>query len=642
MFKKYFIWESYIYAPFGNLIMRILQLHCDHIEYTPTKKEIRSAEDIENTQTRRLEELVVVFVAIEDGDDSSVAKNATSQIKDSMGKIGCKKLLLYPYAHLSSNLAKPSVAMKLLQEMEDNASDLDVSHSPFGWTKSYKIQVKGHPLAESSKVVTKNSDDSKPDEEITSDALKGESKIRSYWKIMSPDGTMTNIGDFDFSKNKKLEVLAKYESAKIRKVDQPPPHVALMKKMGISDYEPASDSGNMRFYPNGRLIKSLIERYVTDRVKEYGGYEVETPIMYDSEHPSMVSYFNRFPARQYNIDSEGKKLFLRFAACFGQFLMANQYQLSYKNLPYKLYELTRYSFRREQSGELVGLRRLRAFTMPDCHAFCKDIDQAVDEIKIRFDLSQSVLRNLGINEDDYEMAIRFTEDFYNSNKPAIEEIVKKHGRPVLVEMWKEKFFYFVLKWELNFVDSFGKASALSTDQIDVENGDRYGIDFVDENNVKQHPIILHNSPSGAIERIIYVLLEKAARDSHEGRKPQFPLWLAPTQVRIIPLKEEFNEFTEKLSDRISENDIRVDIDDRNESIGKRIREAEREWIQYILVIGEKEAGSQNLSIRDRQTGAVRELSFEEFMSEINKQTNGKPTTKLNLPKYLSKRPKLMV
>ncbi len=146
-----------------------------------------------------------------------------------------------------------------------------------------------------------------------------------------------------------------------------------MKKLGIADYEPASDSGNMRFFPNGRLIKSLIERYVTDRVKEYGGYEVETPIMYDSEHPSMVSYFNRFPARQYNIDSEGKKLFLRFAACFGQFLMANHFQLSYKNLPYKLYELTRYSFRREQSGELVGLRRLRAFTMPDCHAFCKDI-----------------------------------------------------------------------------------------------------------------------------------------------------------------------------------------------------------------------------------------------------------------------------
>jgi len=622
--------------------MRILQLHCDSIEYTPTKKEIKSAEDIENPQTQRLEELVVVFVAIEDGDDSSVAQNAISQIKESMQKIGCKKLLLYPYAHLSSNLAKPSVAISLLKEMESSSSELEVSHSPFGWTKSYKLQVKGHPLAESSKVVTKDSPSTKSDSELTSEALEGESKIRSIWKIMSPDGTLSNIGDFDFSKHPKLEILAKYEAAKQRHVDQPPPHVALMKKMGIADYETASDSGNMRFFPNGRLIKSLIERYVTDRVKEYGGYEVETPIMYDSEHPSMVSYFNRFPARQYNIDSDGKKLFLRFAACFGQFLMANHFQMSFKNLPYKLYELTRYSFRREQSGELVGLRRLRAFTMPDCHAFCGDMTQAIDEIKVRFDLSQSVLENLGIQKTDYDMAIRFTEDFYNENKSTIEELVKKNGKPVLVEMWTEKFFYFVLKWEFNFIDNLGKASALSTDQIDVENGDRYGIEFVDENNNKKHPIILHNSPSGAIERIIYALLEKAATDSHEGRKPQLPLWLSPTQVRIIPLKEEFYDFCEKLTDKISANSVRVDIDDRNESIGKRIREAEKEWIRYILVIGEKEANSENLSIRDRTTGAVRELSFDEFITEINEQTKDKPFTGLNFPKHISKRPNLMV
>jgi len=235
------------------------------------------AEDIENPETKRFEEIVVAFVAIEDGDDSSVAQNAISQIKNSMEKIGCKKLLLYPYAHLSSNLAKPSVAITLLKEMEDNASDLEISHSPFGWTKSYNIQVKGHPLAESSKVITKDSTDSKDDD--TSEALKSESKIRSYWKIMSTDGTMTSIGDFDFSNHKKLEILAKHESAKQRSVDEAPPHVALMKKMAIADYEPASDSGNLRFFPNGRLIKSLIEQYVTDRVKEYGGYEVETPIM---------------------------------------------------------------------------------------------------------------------------------------------------------------------------------------------------------------------------------------------------------------------------------------------------------------------------------------------------------------------------
>ena len=415
-----------------------------------------------------------------------------------------------------------------------------------------------------------------------------------------------------------------------------------MKKLAIADYEPASDHGNMRYFPNGRLIKGLLEQYVTNKVKDYGGYEVETPIMYDSHHPSMESYFNRFPARQYNIDADGKKLFLRFAACFGQFLMAHDFQMSYKNLPYRLYELTRYSFRREQSGELVGLRRLRAFTMPDCHAFCKDIPQAIDEFRKRFDLSRDILSNVGIEHDDYEMAIRFTEDFYNENKELILDMVKKIDKPVLVEMWKERFFYFVLKWEFNFVDNLGKASALSTDQIDVENGKRYGIEFVDENNTTMNPIILHNSPSGAIERVMYALLEKCAKDAKEGRKPMFPLWLAPTQVRIIPLKDDFLEFSQQLSDKLTAQNIRVDIDDRNESIGKRIRESEKEWIRYVLVIGEKEVGSVNLSVRDRTQSDVKEISLNNFVEEIAKQNLDKPHSTLNLPPLLSKRPIIQV
>ncbi len=616
--------------------MRVLQLHCDSIEYTPTKKEIKSAEEIEPKKTV-LEEVVVCFIAIENDDDSTVGKTAIYEIQESMKKIGCKKLLLYPYAHLSSDLASPNTGLSILKEMESAAIDISVTRAPFGWTKAFSIKVKGHPLAESSKVFSKDSS-----KEKTSTALESESKIRSYWYIMTPDGKMEEIQKFNFSDHKQLEILAKYESTKKRSVDEPPPHVNLMKKLAIADYEPASDSGNMRFYPNGRLIKSQIEQYVTNKIRDYGGVEVETPIMYDSYHPSMKSYFNRFPARQYSIDSEGKHLFLRFAACFGQFLMASDFQLSYKNLPYKLYELTRYSFRREQSGELVGLRRLRAFTMPDCHAFCKDIPQAIDEFRKRFDLSREVLTGLGIEENDYEVGIRFTEDFYDKNKDLIKQMVTNIGKPVLIEMWKEKFFYFVLKWEFNFIDNLGKASALSTDQIDVENAKRYGITFTNEKNEQQNPIILHNSPSGAVERVIYALLEKFAKQIKEGKRPQFPLWLAPTQVRLIPLKDDFLEFTNELANRLTEQNIRVDIDDRNDTIGKRIRDAEKEWISYVLVIGEKEINSPSLSVRDRATGDVRQLSIEDFVKEIKDATSDKPIAKLNSAVLLSQRPQIMV
>ncbi|MDE1813299.1 MAG: threonine--tRNA ligase [Thaumarchaeota archaeon] len=616
--------------------MRILQLHCDYIEYTPVKKEIKSAEEID-PQSKRLEEIVVAFVAVEESDNEVVAKKAIVEISESMQKIGCSKLLLYPYAHLSSKLASPTTALLLLQDMEKNATGLEVHRAPFGWTKSYKLQVKGHPLAENSKTITAGEE-----KDSSSNALKAESKIISYWHILTPDGKLHDIDKFNFAKCQNLEVLAKYEAAKKRAVDEPPPHVKLMKKLAIADYEPASDAGNMRFYPNGRLMKSLIERYVTDKVMEYGGFEVETPIMYDSHHPSMESYFHRFPARQYSIDSEGKHLFLRFAACFGQFLMAKDFQLSYKNLPLKLYELTRYSFRREQSGELVGLRRLRAFTMPDCHAMCMDMNQAKEEFRKRFELSRDVIKGLGIESEDYEMAIRFTEEFYNENKSLIEEIVAKIGKPVLVEMWKERFFYFVLKWEFNYVDNLGKASALSTDQIDVENGKRYNIEFMDDTNKPQNPIILHNSPSGAIERVIYTLLEKAAKDQREGRKPMFPLWLAPTQVRLIPVKPEFLNYCEKLADKLTENDIRVDVDDRNESVGKSIRDAETEWIRYIIVIGEKEVNSTTLSIRDRKSKDPHNISVEEFIANIKEETKGKPFMRINMGRSVAKRPQIMV
>ena len=616
--------------------MRILQLHCDYVEYTPVKKEIKSAEELD-PQSKRLEEVVVAFVAVEESDNSDVAKRAIGEISESMKKVGCTKLLLYPYAHLSSKLASPTTALLLLKEMESNAPGLEVHRAPFGWTKSYKLQVKGHPLAENSKTITAGEE-----KESSSNALKAESKIQSFWHILTPDGKLHEIEKFNFAKYPNLEVLAKYEAAKKRAVDEPPPHVKLMKKLAIADYEPASDAGNMRFYPNGRLMKSLIERYVTDKVMEYGGFEVETPIMYDSHHPSMESYFHRFPARQYSIDSEGKHLFLRFAACFGQFLMAKDFQLSYKNLPLKLYELTRYSFRREQSGELVGLRRLRAFTMPDCHAMCMDMNQAKEEFRKRFELSRDVIKGLGIDDTDYEMAIRFTEEFYNENKALIEEIVAKLGKPVLVEMWKERFFYFVLKWEFNYVDSSGKASALSTDQIDVENGKRYNIDFMDTENKPQNPIILHNSPSGAIERVIYTLLEKAAKDQREGRKPMFPLWLAPTQVRLIPVKPEFLEHCEKLADTLTESNIRVDVDDRNESVGKSIRDAETEWIRYIIVIGEKEANSTMLSIRDRKLKEPRNLSVAEFIADVQEETKGKPFMRINMGRSVAKRPQIMV
>jgi threonyl-tRNA synthetase len=412
-----------------------------------------------------------------------------------------------------------------------------------------------------------------------------------------------------------------------------------MKRLEIADYELGSDPGNIRWYPKGRLIKSLLEQFVTSKMTAYGAMEVETPIMYDFNHPSLADYLNRFPARQYLLKTEDKVLFLRFAACFGQFLMVHDAQISYRHMPLKIYELTRYSFRREKSGEVVGLRRLRAFTMPDCHAFCTDLEQAKKELVTRFNLCIDVLSDIGLSKDDYEMAIRFTKDFYEENKEFVAGLAKIFGKPLLSEVWAERFFYFTLKWDFNFVDNQDKAAALSTDQIDVENAKRYEITYTDEKGEKQYPLILHCSPSGAIERCIYALLEKAYKEQQNGKLPMFPLWLSPTQVRLIPMSDKYLEKVEEIAKEIETHCIRVDIDDRAFTLQKRVREAETEWVPYVIVVGQREIESGVLPIRDREAhGKIQTMKLNELTTKIQSKLKDKPFKPLPLPRSLSKRP----
>jgi threonyl-tRNA synthetase len=196
--------------------------------------------------------------------------------------------------------------------------------------------------------------------------------------------------------------------------------------------------------------------------------------------------------------------------------------------------------------------------------------------------------------------------------------------------------------EFNYIDGTGKASALSTDQIDVENGRRYGIEFVDDKGKKKNPIILHNSPSGAVERVMFAILENCAKVLREGGKPSLPLWLAHTQVRIIPVSTEQLDMCRKIYTFLSARNVRTDIDDRNESVANKIRQSETEWINYAIVIGEVETQTGRLVVRDRNQGKQREMTLDQLADEIRSFVNGRPHLPLNLPAYLSKRPQIMV
>ncbi|MBE0516411.1 MAG: threonine--tRNA ligase [Methanophagales archaeon] len=631
--------------------MQLLFIHSDYIEYE-AKEKTRIAEEIEDARKReRIEEALVVFVAVERGDAANaryIVERAAEETRSIVEKVNAERVVLYPYAHLSSELASPEQSVEILGELAEylHASGIEVKRAPFGWYKSFTLSCKGHPLSELSRKITvlEGAEVKEAEVERESKALEAEEKAVSHFFFMDEQGNLVGTADFEFEDNQEnLRTFFQYESEKRREVDKIPPHVELMKRLEIADYEPSSDPGNLRFYPKGKLIKTLLEEYVRESVAEYGAVEVETPIMYSVWHPSLKDYLERFPARQYSMVGKGGKpdLFLRFSACFGQFLMSNEMSMSYKNLPLKIFELAP-SFRKEKRGELVGLRRLRKFTMPDMHTFCKSMEEALAEFKKQFELCMRVLEEIGFSPTSYEVAIRFTRDFYEdeANKEFVEDLVRIAGKPVLIEIWDQRFFYFVLKFEFNFVDALGKASALSTVQIDVENAERYGIIYTDADGARKSPIILHCSPSGAIERCMYALLEKSYLDKEEGFLPMLPLWLSPTQVRIIPVAERHLEYIEELLPVL--NGIRVDVDDRDETVSKKIRDAGREWIPYVAVVGEKEVERKTLNVTIRgesnqEEQKVEAMSAVELKKRIEDELKTRPFRKLPLSYKLSER-----
>lgn len=627
--------------------MKILFIHADGIKWELKKKAIKQAEDVSKTEkAKNVKDCLVSFIAVEAADErqpKGVAQKAVNEILDVCKQVKAKTVVVYPYAHLSSNLATPTHALNILKEIETQlkGKKVKVYRAPFGWYKGFELKCKGHPLSELSREFGPAEV-----EALVSESLKQEEKVKSEWYILEPNGKLNpiqlidkktgKIEGFDFSKFQNLEKFAAYEMAKSRIVTQEPPHIKLMKRLEIADYEPGSDPGNMRWYPKGRLIKSLLEEWVTQKVKKYGAMEIESPVMYDFEHPALKDYLNRFPARQYIVESAKKKFFLRFSACFGQFLMNASMNLSYRHLPLKMYELTRYSFRLEKAGELTGLRRLRAFTMPDMHTICTDLEQAKEEYINQFQLCMECLADLGFSDGSYETAIRFTKDFWSKNRDFVLKLVKLLKRPVLIEMWNFRYAYFDPKFEFNFVDALDKASALSTVQIDHENAQRYGVKYTDADGKERFPTILHCSPSGGLERCIYAMLEKAWKTNPE--RATLPFWLSPVQIRICPVNDKFVKFAEELAERFEKDRLRVDIDDRAETVEKKIRDAEMEWIPLIIVVGEKEKKSGKLAVRFRETGKVEQMEVDDVLKWAKSKIEGKPFKTLSLPKMLTKRP----
>jgi len=609
--------------------MRVLLIHADHFGYE-IKEPTKLAEELPAGHAKKhsFKEALVVFSTIESSDDNVVAisEAAATDIAEVFAQVKAQRIVLYPYAHLSPNLAPKKLAIEALKatEVALTAKGIEVHRAAFGWYKAFEISCKGHPLSELSREYT-------AEKKITREEVV--EKIRSEHYILTPDGKEYPV---DLENIDSTTVLDEHPSLKKfilaeevgRTKGTEPPSIKAMQRLELVDYEEASDRGHFRMFPKGHLVFSLLEQWAQEiALDRIGAIQIDTPILYDWSFPDIRSQGMSFHERHYTLKTEENREFvLRFAGDFGLFRMMKGATLSYRNLPLRVYEFSK-SFRLEQRGELTGLKRLRAFHMPDVHCFTKDIEDGWKEYMLLYKNYADLADATGV---EYAVAFRIVKEFYDKYKDNLIELLRYSKKAAFIEVLSEMKHYWAVKHEFQGIDSVGGAVQLSTVQLDVEDAARYGILYTDSDGKKKGCIICHSS-IGSIERWIYVLLEEALK--HD--KPSLPFWIAPTQIRLIPVTNEFVVECEKIADALAP--ARVDVDDMDDKVGKKIRNAEMEWINMIVVYGDKERTSNVLPVRMR-SGGVKTMTLDELKAEAHSLMKGYPSARLPLPRHLSKRP----
>jgi len=416
-----------------------------------------------------------------------------------------------------------------------------------------------------------------------------------------------------------------------------PPHIRLMRQLELIDYEPASDVGHFRFYPKGALLKSLLEAYAhMIAVDMIGAMRIETPIMYRLSQKDIAEQAEKFLEKDYRIKlGKGKELLLRFAGDFGLFSIMKNVHMSQRQLPVRVFELSP-SFRLEKRGECVGLRRLRAFHMPDIHCFCRDYEQGKEEFAMITRRYDELVRGLGI---DYVLVFRVVEAHYEQTKDMIIQLAKDLGQPTLVELMPEMTHYWNVKNEFQFVDAVGGTGQLSTVQLDITDAERYGITYVNERGEEMGCIIVHTS-IGSIERLIYGLLESAVKRQRRGLLPMLPVWLSPVQVVVVPVADRHTDHAYQIVARLRDQQVRAVLDDRAKTVSWKVRDAGRHWVPYVAVVGDREVREGHLTVTVREDSApdkpsTQRMTLDHLVERVHAACKNKPFQQLSMPDRMS-------
>ena len=445
-------------------------------------------------------------------------------------------------------------------------------------------------------------------------AIKLTSVAGAYWRGDEHKKMLTRIYGITFPKQKMLdEWIVLMEEAKKRD------HRKIGKEMELFMFSQAVGSGLPMWLPKGAMLRDRLEAFLRKVQKKYGYEQVITPHIGNVNLYKTSGHFQKYGKDSFQVittPQEGEEFMLKPMNCPHHCEIYKFKPRSYKDLPVRFAEFGTV-YRYEQSGELHGLTRVRGFTQDDAHLFCTP-DQLKDEFKKVIDIIFTIFKALDFENFTAQVSLRDpnnkekyigSDENWEKAERAIIAAAEEKGLKTIVELGEAAFYG--PKLDFMVKDAIGRKWQLGTIQVDYNLPERFDLEYTGADNQKHRPVMIHRAPFGSMERFVAVLIE------HTGGK--FPLWLTPDQVVVLPISEKYNDYAEKVVNFLNNSDIRTVLDDRNEKIGRKIRDNELKKIPYMLIVGEQEMNENKVSVRRQGEGDKGSMSTEEFAEMINKE-----------------------
>ncbi len=436
----------------------------------------------------------------------------------------------------------------------------------------------------------------------------------AYWRGDEKNKMLTRVYAVTFPKQAELEeFLRLLEEAKKRD------HRKLGKELGLFTFSQKVGSGLPMWLPKGADLRGRLQAFLTNAQRKMGYVQVITPHIGSKELYETSGHWEKYGKDSFQpiaTPQEGEYYLLKPMNCPHHCEIFNAEPRSYRDLPLRLAEFgTVYRF--EQTGELHGLTRVRGFTQDDAHIFCTN-DQVKEEVGKVIDLVLYIFKTLDFPDFLAQVSLRDpnnpskyigSDENWEKAERAIQEVAQEKGLKTVVEYGEAAFYGPKLDFMVR--DAIGRKWQLGTVQIDYNLPERFELEYTGSDNQKHRPVMIHRAPFGSMERFVAILIEHCAG--------QFPIWLTPEQVRILPVSEKFNDYAQKVSSELNSYDIRALVDERNEKVGKKIRDAEVEKVPYMLVVGEEEQGLQQVSARKKGEGDLGKMSISTFATRMSEE-----------------------